>query len=243
MYYQPKVNLRSRQLDGVEALVRWNRLRGERLSPDLFIPIMEQTGQIRSLTHWVLREAMRQCRQWMDAGLGLRVAVNLSTGDLQDAGLATRVSSLLAEEGVLPRQLEVEITESSIMVDPLRSLDTLKHLAAMGISVTIDDFGTGYAFLTYLKRLPATSIKIDKSFVLGMERDQNDDAIVRASIELAHNMGLKVTAEGVESEGLLELLADHGCDFAQGYFISKPLPADLFSDWVRASIWDLAQRA
>jgi len=243
LYYQPKVNLRSRQLDGVEALVRWNRLQGERPSPDLFIPIMEQTGQIRGLTHWVLREAMRQCRQWMEAGLGLKVAVNLSIGDLQDAGLATRISSLLAEEGVLPRQLEVEITESSIMVDPARSLDTLKHLAAMGISVAIDDFGTGYASLTYLKRLPARSIKIDKSFVLGMERDQNDDAIVRASIELAHNMGLKVTAEGVESEGLLKQLADHGCDFAQGFFISKPLPADLFSDWVQASTWTLAQRA
>ena len=243
LYYQPKVDLVSGHIHGAEALVRWQRVAGKEASPDVFIPILEQTGQIRALTQWVLQEAMQQIQRWMKMGLDIKIAVNLSTRDLQDGGLPTHISKMLAEYGVLARQLELEITESAMMLDPARSLDTLQHLAAMGIHVTIDDFGTGYSSLTYLKQLPARAIKIDKSFVLGMEQDQNDAAIVYASIELAHNLGLRVIAEGVENLESIKLLRDHDCDYAQGYYISQPMPADVFFEWLKQSTWGVAQES
>lgn len=239
LFYQPKINLRTQEIEGVEALVRWRENGHDVSSPEIFIPILEQTGQIRSLTQWVLENALQQYQQWKENGLNLPIAVNLSTRDLQDPDIAIRISSLLAENQISSKRLELEITESSIMHDPIRALDALEHIAAMGINITIDDFGTGYSSLSYLKRLPANAVKIDKSFVIGMVQDPNDAAIVRTSVDLAHNLGLKVVAEGVESQDVMQLLGEQGCDSAQGFYISRPLPADEFFTWLENSPWPL----
>ena len=239
LYYQPKVNLRTQEIEGVEALVRWRHNGYDVSSPEIFIPILEQTGQIRTLTQWVLENALQQYQKWKEHGLNTSIAINLSTRDLQDPDIPIRISSLLADHQISSKRLELEITESSIMHDPIRALDALGHIAAMGINITIDDFGTGYSSLSYLKRLPANAVKIDKSFVIGMVQDPNDAAIVRASVDLAHNLGLKVVAEGVESQDVMQLLEDQGCDAAQGFYISRPLSADDFVTWLENSPWPL----
>jgi diguanylate cyclase (GGDEF)-like protein len=241
LYYQPKINLRTNEVEGVEALARWRRNGHDVASPDVFIPILEQTGQIRNLTQWVLEEALSQYQRWKEQGLNTRIAINLSTRDLQDPDIAIRISTLLSEKQISSQRLELEITESSMMHDPIRALDILGHLSAMGINITIDDFGTGYSSLAYLKRLPAGSVKIDKSFIIGMLQDPNDAAIVRTSVDLAHNLGLKVVAEGVESRDLLEMLGTQGCDAAQGYYISRPLPPDELLAWTKQSPWPVRQ--
>ncbi|MEE8482644.1 MAG: EAL domain-containing protein [Acidiferrobacterales bacterium] len=239
LFYQPKINLKTLEIEGVEALVRWRQDGHDVSSPEIFIPILEQTGQIRSLTQWVLENALQQYQDWKDQGLNTSIAVNLSTRDLQDPDIPIRISTLLAEKQISSNRLELEITESAIMHDPIRALDTLEHIAAMGINITIDDFGTGYSSLSYLKRLPATAVKIDKSFVIGMVQDAHDATIVSASVELAHNLGLKVVAEGVESQDVMQLLVEQGCDSAQGYYISRPMSADDFLRWVKSSPWPL----
>ena len=235
LHFQPKIDMRGGGLDGVEVLTRWSRIGDAITPPDVFIPILEQTGQIRSLTRWVLRQALCQCRDWRRAGHDIRMAVNLSARDLQDGNLANLVSNLLNEIDIPARFLELEITESAMMMDPLRSRETLLRLAAVGVGVTIDDFGTGYSSLAYLKRLPAKAIKIDKSFVIGMATDPNDAAIVQSSIDLAHNLGLKVVAEGVEAQESYELLKQYGCDSAQGFHIGRPLPAAAFQRWLKSA--------
>jgi diguanylate cyclase (GGDEF)-like protein len=239
LYYQPKVDLQSLEVEGVEALIRWRRDGIDISRPDVFVPMLEQTGQIRELTAWVIESALSQCEAWRAMGHDVRVSVNLSARDLLDSELPLRLSSLLARHKVSPRMLELEITESTIMDDPLRALDTLNAIAGMGVGLAIDDFGTGYSSLAYLKRLPAHAVKIDKSFVVGMEEDPSDATIVRTSIDLAHNLGLKVVAEGVESFSLMNLLAQQGCDSAQGYFISAPMSADDFIHWLNQSPWRL----
>ncbi len=239
--YQPKVNLRNQEVEGVEALVRWRRDGHDVSSPEVFIPILEQTGQIRNLTQFVLEEALDQYTRWKEKGLNTRIAVNLSTRDLQDPDIAVRISTLLSEKQISSQRLELEITESSMMHDPIRALDMLQHLSAMGINITIDDFGTGYSSLAYLKRLPASSVKIDKSFIIGMLQDPNDAAIVRTSVDLAHNLGLKVVAEGVENQELMTMLTGQGCDSAQGYYISRPLTPDDFEAWIQQCPWPLRQ--
>ena len=243
LLYQPKINLRTQEIEGVEALVRWRHDGHDVSSPEIFIPILEQTGQIRSLTQWVLENALAQYQSWKERGINTSIAVNLSTRDLQDPDITTRISSLLAENQISSKRLELEITESSIMHDPIRALDALGHIAAMGINITIDDFGTGYSSLSYLKRLPANSVKIDKSFVIGMVQDPNDAAIVRTSVDLAHNLGLKVVAEGVESQDVMQLLTKQGCDSAQGFYISRPLSAEDFVAWLENSPWPLQRIA
>lgn len=237
LYYQPKIDLASNKVNGVEALVRWKRHGIDVSSPDVFIPILEQTGQIRHLTQWVLQEVINQYLVWKDIGIDIPIAINISTRDLQDPDIANRILTLLTDNHISPHNLELEITESSIMHDPIRALDTLSHISAMGVRVTIDDFGTGYSSLAYLKRLPAKTVKIDKSFVIGMGEDEDDAAIVLASVKLAHTLGLKVIAEGVENHETLRMLAEHGCDSAQGYFIARPMPPDDFSHWLKGSPW------
>jgi EAL domain-containing protein (putative c-di-GMP-specific phosphodiesterase class I) len=187
----------------------------------------------------VLENALAQYREWKEHGLNTSIAINLSTRDLQDPDILVRISTLLTENRISSSRLELEITESSIMHDPIRALDALGHIAAMGINITIDDFGTGYSSLSYLKRLPANAVKIDKSFVIGMVQDPNDAAIVRTSVDLAHNLGLKVVAEGVESQDVMQLLGKQGCDSAQGYYISRPLSAEDFVTWLEHSPWPL----
>ena len=226
LHYQPKADVISGRIVGVEALVRWNHPRHGLLGPEEFVPIAEQTGLIVPLTRWVLAAAMRQCRAWQEQGYELSVAVNLSARSFLDTALAVDIPQLLKVHNIEPTLLELEVTESTIMLDPARATATLERLSELGLRLSIDDFGTGYSSLANLKRLPVDMIKIDKSFVLEMATEHSDAAIVRSTIELAHNLGLQVIAEGVEDRQIWEELARLGCDFAQGYYLSRPLPAD-----------------
>jgi diguanylate cyclase (GGDEF)-like protein len=242
LYYQPKVNLKNYQVTGVEALVRWNHPREDLMLPDTFIPLLEQTGMIRSLTPWVLNESLREGQVLQDQGAPITISMNLSVRDLQDPYLADAFAEQLAALQISPRWLELEITESAVMTEPERALEVLTRLSAMGLRIAIDDFGTGYSSLSYLKKLPVNTIKIDKSFVIGMGRDENDAAIVRTSIDLAHNLKLEVVAEGVENEETLKRLSELGCDTAQGHYISRPLSADELALWLQQSSWGIAKR-
>ncbi|WP_426177210.1 EAL domain-containing protein [Massilia sp. TWR1-2-2] len=233
LHVQPKMNLSNGEVVGVESLVRWaHPVRGN-VFPDEFIPFAEQTGFIRVLTHWVLEQSAALCREMAAKGIHLKVSVNLSTRDLLDQELPNKFGDILARHQVLPQSFCLEITESAIMDDPVRAQQTLERLHAMGVDLSIDDFGTGYSSLAYLKRLPVDELKIDKSFVLNMENDIGDTKIVRSTIDLGHNMGLRVVAEGIESEAVWRLLAALGCDEGQGYFMSRPIPGDKLVDWIR----------
>jgi diguanylate cyclase (GGDEF)-like protein/PAS domain S-box-containing protein len=234
LYYQPKVDCRTGEVAGVEALVRWQHPQHGLIPPDRFIPLAEQTGLIRPLTRWVLNAATRQAREWHDEGLMLSVAVNLSAHDLQDTDLAKRLGEILERWGVDGRWLKLELTESALMSDPAQAMQVLTELCNLGARIAIDDFGTGYSSLGYLKRLPAHEIKIDRSFIADMVAEERDHAIVRSTIDLGHNLGLAAVAEGVEDQATLDLLGGLGCDLAQGYYLSKPLPAPNIAAWCRA---------
>ncbi len=231
LFLQPKIALSSGKVIAAEALVRWQHPERGLVPPDSFIPFAEQTGFVRQLTQWMFGEAARQWAGLQQPGQPLRISVNLSTRDLLDLDFPTRLDELLAQHSVAPENFCLEITESAIMDDPLRAESTLKRLSERGFKLSIDDFGTGYSSLAYLKRLPVDELKIDKSFVMGMERDPDDAKIVRSTIDLAHNMGLSVVAEGVENAAIMALLREQGCDEAQGYYMSKPLPVDGFKAW------------
>jgi diguanylate cyclase (GGDEF)-like protein len=226
LYFQPKAELATGQIIGVEALARWEHPRLGLIGPSEFVPIAEQTGLIGPLTSHVLEQALRQLAAWAKEGEELSVAVNLSARSFLDAHLAVDIPRLLERTGVDAQRLELEITESMLMLDPARAKATLERLSAIGLSLSVDDFGTGYSSLANLKRLPVDVIKIDKSFVIDMPHDASDAAIVRSTIDLAHNLGLKVVAEGVESHEAWRRLQDLGCDLAQGFHVSRPLPAD-----------------
>jgi diguanylate cyclase (GGDEF)-like protein len=230
--FQPKVSLATGRVTCAEALVRWEHPWHGLLSPDLFVPIAEQTGLIRPLSRWVLDAALRQVSRWRRDGLDLAVAVNLSMRNLHDAEIADMIRQLLIRWGVPASCLTIEITESSLMGDAARAMEVLDRLRAMGVSVSIDDFGTGYSSLAYLKRLPVHELKIDKSFVANMASDDHDAAIVRSTVGLAHDLGLRVVAEGVEDQPTWDLLVEVGCDVAQGYFISRPLPPLVLGEWL-----------
>ncbi|HEU6443653.1 MAG TPA: EAL domain-containing protein [Gaiellaceae bacterium] len=232
LHYQPKVDLRTGEIHGVEALVRWMHAERGTIPPDEFIPPAQKTGVIGPLTMFVLDEALRQCRAWALQGLELCVAVNLSTRNLLDVHLPDTVGGLLARWEVPPRLLELEITESTILADPVRAMQILSRLNEMGIRIAIDDFGTGYSSLAYLKRLPVDELKIDKSFIQGMEENENDAVIVRSTIDLGRNLGLRVVAEGVETAKAWSGLARLGCDIAQGYYLSRPVPAEELTEWL-----------
>ncbi len=232
LYYQPLICLTTRRVLGVEALVRWQHPSRGLLLPDQFIPQAEPNAIISSLTLWVLNTALRECSAWHKAGLPLSVSVNLSARNLHNTQLPNQVMQLLEETGAEPGWLELEITESAIMSDPARAKEILAHLSHMGVHLSIDDFGTGYSSLSYLKKLPVDEIKVDKSFVIDMVTDADSAAIVRSTIELAHNLNLQVVAEGVETQEILDRLIALGCDKAQGYFFSRPLPADEFQSWL-----------
>ncbi len=232
LYYQPKVDLKSRTVDSVEALVRWQHPSRGLIPPDQFIPLAEQTGLIGLLSHWVLEEAMRQCREWMRAGHKLRVAINLSAWNLRDTALPKTIAALLEHYQLPPHLLCIEVTESAVMTDTHRSLDILGQIFALGVHISIDDFGTGYSSLAYLKQLPIDELKIDRSFVQHMVTNNADATIVRSTINLAHNFGLRVVAEGVEDVATLELLSTLHCDLAQGYYMSRPLPVEHLEPWL-----------
>jgi diguanylate cyclase (GGDEF)-like protein len=226
LYFQPKAELSTGQITGVEALARWQHPRLGLIGPSEFVPIAEQTGLIGPLTSHVLEVALRQLAAWGEQGEELSVAVNLSARSFLDAQLAVEIPRLLERTGVDAQRLELEITESMLMLDPARAKATLERLSAIGLSLSVDDFGTGYSSLANLKRLPVDVIKIDKSFVIDMPHDASDAAIVRSTIDLAHNLSLKVVAEGVESHEAWRRLEELGCDLAQGFYVSRPLPAE-----------------
>ncbi|TNE63103.1 MAG: EAL domain-containing protein [Alphaproteobacteria bacterium] len=223
--YQPKLDLTSGKITAVEALVRWISPSRGFVPPDEFIPLAERTGDVRHLTEWGLKEAVRQCAEWRSRGIDLAVAVNLSTSDLMNQNLPGQILALLHDHKVPPASLKLEVTESAVMHDMSRALDVLNMLAAMGLTLSIDDYGTGYSSLSYIKRLPVSEIKIDKSFVLQLAKSEEDNILVRSTIELGHNLGLTVTAEGVEDEVSMRRLQSYGCDTVQGYYIARPLSA------------------
>ena len=225
LFFQPKAELATGRVIGVEALARWEHPRLGLVGPSEFVPIAEQTGLITPLTSYVLDAALRQLREWHDRGQELTIAVNLSARSFLDAQLAVEIPRLLEKWGVDARHLELEITESMLMLDPGRAQATLERLSRIGLTLSVDDFGTGYSSLANLKRLPVDCIKIDKSFVMDMAIDPSDAAIVRSTVDLAHNLGLRVVAEGVESRETWTRLAELGCDFAQGFYVSRPVPA------------------
>jgi EAL domain-containing protein (putative c-di-GMP-specific phosphodiesterase class I) len=205
------------------------------ISPDEFILLAEQTGSIHKLTQWILEAVASQMRIWADKGVELQVAINVSALDLDNEGFADQVAAVLQAHNINPASLAVEVTESALMINPARSLRSLHRLRDMGISLAVDDYGTGYSSLAMLKSLPVQDLKIDKSFVLELTEGSDDAVIVRSTIELAHNMGLKVIAEGVENAVSLEWLRALGCDTAQGYFISRPIAALDLEIWLQAN--------
>jgi diguanylate cyclase (GGDEF)-like protein len=239
--YQPMVDLRNGRVTGFEALVRWRHPRHGLVPPDEFIPIAEHTGMIKPLTTLVLNSALRQSGLWALDGSVHKVSVNISARSLLDVHFPEEIAAVLTRWNVPPSSLQLEITESSIMADPERSRETVSRLSDMGVSLSIDDFGTGYSSLSHLKGLPVKEVKIDKSFVMNMACDANDAAIVRSIIELGHNLGLQVVAEGVESRALLDSLVEWGCDLAQGFHLSRPLDPDHLMKWTTG--WQLMPAA
>ncbi|AEV84954.1 signal peptide protein [Actinoplanes sp. SE50] len=231
LHYQPKIDLRSGRVTGVEALIRWQHPKLGRMAPDMFIPMAESTSLIRPLTGHVLSMAVRQARIWADRGTPIPIAVNLSTRCLLDPGFAAQVFGLLYRTGLPAHLLKLEITESAAMADPDRALAVLRALHDGGISLSVDDFGTGHSSMTYLQRLPVDELKIDKSFVQAMADSPGDEMLVRTAITLGHNLGLSVVAEGVEDEAAVAALRELGCDIAQGYHYARPMPAGDFDRW------------
>ena len=235
LHYQPKIHLADPRELYVEALVRWQHPSRGLVPPSEFIPFAEQTGFIRAITQWVLARAVRQCAQWRREGLRMNVSINISARDLLTPELPERFAGLLTEHGCKASWIGLEITESAILDDPGQALRNLERLHALGCHISIDDYGTGYSSLAYLKRLPVNELKIDRSFVMGMVNDTSDAVIVRSTIDLAHNMGLSVVAEGVEDEATLRRLRELGCDMVQGYHLSRPLSVDDLGKWLRAN--------
>jgi EAL domain-containing protein (putative c-di-GMP-specific phosphodiesterase class I) len=234
VHFQPKVALRDNELLGVECLVRWRHPEHGLVSPGDFIPVAEHTGLIIPVTHVVLRQALEQVAAWAETGRQLQVAVNLSSRCLADLEFPAEVEAMLAELKLPPERLTLEITESGMVGDTERPLPALHRLHQLGVRLSLDDFGTGYSSLSYLRRLPVDEVKIDKTFVLGMATDSGDLAIVRSIVDLSRHLGLAAVAEGVETEMTLRLLQEMGCDAAQGFYFSRPLPAERFEAWLVA---------
>src|SRR3954470_10359497 len=232
LYYQPKVDLRTGQARGVEALARWHHPERGLLSPDEFIPLAERSNLLRPMTLFLIDTALRQANAWRSKGIEVTVAVNLSMQNMLDLRLPNDLARLLTSWRLPAGSLELEITESTIMADHRRAQTILSRLSKMGVRLSIDDFGTGYSSLQYLQELPVDAIKIDKSFVMEMHEDAGNATIVQSTVDLGHNLGLEVVAEGVETVDSYNTLAKLGCDYAQGYFLSKPLSPEKMSIWL-----------
>jgi EAL domain-containing protein (putative c-di-GMP-specific phosphodiesterase class I) len=234
LHYQPQVDLASGQIVGMEALIRWKHPELGMVPPSRFVGVAEETGLIVPIGAWVMRTACARNKAWQDAGLPrLRVAVNLSARQFGAPGLVESIEQVLADTALAPDCLEIELTESLFMSDVTPAVDLLHRMKALGVNLSIDDFGTGYSSLSYLSRFPIDVLKIDRSFVADITDDANDAAIVTSIIALAHNLKLSVIAEGVETAAQLDYLRTHGCDEMQGYYFSKPLPADEFEQLLR----------
>lgn len=235
LYVQPKIGIESMKTVQVECLVRWIHPKHGFMNPDDFIPLAEKTGYINDLTLWVLEEAIRQCHSWSQEGYAIKVAVNLSTENLMCEELVEQIPVLTNKYRIDHEMLVLEITESAMMKNPQKVIEVTQSLAESGYRFSMDDFGTGYSSLEYIKRLPISELKIDKAFVQNIDDDKKDEAIVRGATQLAHSMGLKVVAEGVETAQSVEILKAIGCNKLQGYYFSKPLSVDKFNDWLNSS--------
>ncbi|HYN54971.1 MAG TPA: EAL domain-containing protein, partial [Methylotenera sp.] len=239
LHYQPKVNLRTGEVVGAEALIRWQRSEGEIIFPEKFIPLSEETGLIHPIGAWVMKTACAQNRAWQDAGLPpVSIAVNLSARQFRQHDLVGMVRQVLQDTGLEPQYLELELTESVIMQEAEEAISTLLELKALGVQLSLDDFGTGYSSLNYLRRFPLDNLKIDRSFVKGITSNPHDTTIVKTVIALAHSLNLKVIAEGVETEEQLAFLKAHDCDEMQGYIFSKPVPHEKLSGLLEAGRLD-----
>jgi diguanylate cyclase (GGDEF)-like protein len=234
LFCQPKVACTSGELEGVEMLIRWKHPQRGMIPPEEFIPLAEKTGLIRPLSRWVIDSAVRHARSWLDEGISTRVALNLSTHDLQDGDLPEFIDATLQRWNVPPQLLSVEITETALLADPERAVEILCQIRALGVRASLDDFGTGYSSLTYLKQFALEELKIDRSFVRDLARGPRDREIVRSTVELGHRLGLEVVAEGVEDAATLRVLGELGCDLVQGYYVSRPMPCEDLPAWVRA---------
>ena len=235
--FQPKVRMQAATFSGVEVLLRWKHPWHGMISPDVFIPLAEQTGIIEPLTRWVLDQALKQQAEWRAEGFDVSVSVNLSPRTLHDTTFPKQVAATLERWKTPAGRLSLEITESAIMSDVVRATETAQWLSAMGVRISIDDFGTGYTSFAYIRKLPISEIKVDKSFVLNMKNANDDEVIVRSIVTLGRNLGVDVVAEGVEDQEAWALLAGLACTEAQGYFISRPVSANALGRWMRESRW------
>ena len=237
LYFLPKVNVATNKVIGAEALLRWNHPQRGFIEPDEFIPLAEQTGLIKPLTQWVINKSITQCAEWKKKNFNIAVSINISVHDLHDSLLLQYILDRIQKYDLSPENLILEISEGDIMSEPLRARQLLEKIKSAGIHLSVDDFGTGYSSLSYLKKLPIDEIKVDRSFVMEMTEDEDDDVIVLATIELAHNLGLNVVAEGVHDKKTWDRLNVLKCDFAQGHYISEPLNSDDFSNWLINNEW------
>jgi diguanylate cyclase (GGDEF)-like protein len=232
LYFQPKIELRTGRVAGAEVLLRWQHPTRGLLSPVDFIPFAEQTGFIRWLTRWTLDHSMAQAAQWHRAGMALNLAVNISSEDIGDARFDSRVASLLSRHQLPPSLLTLELTETGFIEDPARAVQMLDAIAALGVALSIDDFGTGYSSLSHLAKMPVDEMKIDRSFLQSLESDPEFATVVRSAIDMGHGLGLKVVAEGIETQAAANTLREFGCDIAQGFFYAKPMPLEAFGAWM-----------
>lgn len=237
LHYQPKIDLQTHRVSGVEALLRWRHPQRGMIYPDQFLPLAERSGLINPITDWVMETALRQCGTWRDAGIDLRIAVNVSVRTFQQTRLPERIQAIIDDTGTAADCLEIEVTENILISDIEHGATVLRQLSEMGAVLAIDDYGIGYSSLAYLKKLPLHTLKIDKSFVLNMADDENDKAIVKSTIDLAHNLGFRVVAEGVENQRAWDMLVTLGCDEAQGYHVTRAVDAATLTHWLRAPSW------
>jgi EAL domain-containing protein (putative c-di-GMP-specific phosphodiesterase class I) len=235
LHYQPEVALSTGEIVAVEALVRWRHPTRGLLYPADFLLLAERSGLILDLTDKVLEQGVHQSVEWQRNGMRVPVAANLSVRSLDDETLPARIMGLLSHHGAPPESLSLEITESTVMADPEGALRVLTPLSEMGVRISIDDFGTGYSSLSYLTQLPISEIKIDRSFMTNILDSATDAIVVRSTIDLAHDLGLEVVAEGVESRAVCELLAEYGCDAVQGFYVQRPVPEGEFTTWFRST--------
>ena len=238
LHYQPKIDGERGSIIGVEALLRWTHPERGMIAPDIFIPLAERFGIIINLGNWVIEEACRQLAEWRGMGLQMRVAINLSVHQLRESGLAERITQTLQRHNVQASQLLCEITESVAMEDTQATQRTFEELRDIGVYLSIDDFGTGYSSLNYLRQLPAQLLKIDRSFIRDLETEEDARAVVHAVVHLAHALGLRVVAEGVETAAQRDILLNMHCDELQGYFYAKPMPADRLLAWAKGDKQD-----